>query len=136
MVRTSTLPRALAAALAIAAFSAQAAGAQPSDLRSPDTQAAAAESQAPQDLRSPDAIDAGGVRAPRQDLRSPDTRPGPAVTAAPVTAPQPREVPIPSDTDDGTPWAAIGIGIAGVGALLSGTFAATRRTRRRARVAA
>ena len=44
MVRTSTLPRVLAAALAIAAFSAQAAGAQSrQDLRSPDTQAAAVE---------------------------------------------------------------------------------------------
>jgi hypothetical protein len=136
MLRTSTLPRALAAALAIAAFSAQAAGAQPADLRSPDTQAAAAESQSRQDLRSPDAADAGNPREQRQDLRSPDTRPGPVLTAAPVTAPEPREIPASGGTDDGTPWALIAIGIAGAGALLTGTAAVTRRTRRRARVAA
>jgi hypothetical protein len=136
MVRIPTLPRALAAALAIAAISAQAAGAQPSDLRSPDTKAAAIESQAPQDLRSPDAADAGAPRGPLQDLRSPDTRQGPVTVAPPVTAPQPRAVPAPSGTDDGTPWAAIGIGLAGAGLLLAGTVAVTSRSRRRARVAA
>ena len=115
MVRTSTLPRLLAAALAIAALSAQAAGAQPlQDPRSPDTQAAAVESQS------------------RQDLRSPDSRPSPMFAAPPVTAQQPLEVRAPSGADDGNPWAAIGI----AGVLLIGTVAVTRRTRRRARVAA
>jgi hypothetical protein len=136
MVRTSTLPRALAVALAIAALSAQAAGAQPIDRRSPDTQAPADESQSRQDLRSPDAADAEALRGPRQDLRSPDTRPDPVFTAPPVTAQHPREVRAPSNAGDGTPWAAIGVGLAGVGILITGIVAVTSRTRRRARVAA
>jgi len=133
MVRTSTLPRLLAAALAIAALSAQAAGAQPlQDLRSPDTQAAAVESQSRQDLRSPDTQAAAVESQSRQDLRSPDSRPSPMFAAPPVTAQQPLEVRAPSGADDGNPWAAIGI----AGVLLIGTVAVTRRTRRRARVAA
>ena len=56
-------------------------------------------------------------------------------TAAPLTAQQPNKVRAPSGADDGTPWAAIGIGLAGVGVLLIGTVAITKRTRRRARVA-
>ena len=110
MVRTSTLPRVLVAALAIVAFSAQAAGAQSrQDLRSPDTQAAAVESQSRQDLRSPDTQAAAVQSQPWQDLRSPDSRPNPAFAAPTVTAQQPREVRASSGADDGNPWAPIGI---------------------------
>ena len=136
MIRTSTLSRAFAAALAIAAFSAQAAGAQSrQDLRSPDTRAAAVESQSPGRTCAPRRP--GGRRrvAVPTGPALPDRRPGPVSTAAPLTAQQPNEVRAPSGADDSTPWAAIGIGLAGIGVLLTGTVAIMKRTRRRARVA-
>jgi hypothetical protein len=122
MVRKHTLTGTLTA-LAIGAAVAAPAGAQPTDLRSPDAKDAARPA-ASQDLRSPDAkdvpqpVDAAGLRAEAQErYYSSYGQPAPAAPAAPVAS-------------DGFEWGTAGIGLgtgAGLVLLTLGGMAMTRR---------
>ena len=140
MTRIHGLTRSLATALAFAALAAPAAVAKPVDQPRPGlhavapvnalgTDVGAPDQQAPaaggQDLRSPDA-QAPAVRS--QDLRSPDA----ADTSRPLS-PQPAKS---SPVQDGTPWSAIGLGLAGVCLALAGVAVTAGRIRRRTGVAA
>jgi hypothetical protein len=116
-MHTTRILRSTSAALAAAALAAPAAGAQPADLRMPDTREAASPVVSGQDLRGPDAIDAAApVRTTRQDLRSPD-----AIDAAASPA------PAPSD-GDGAPWLPIAVVLAG-GATAGVAYRRTRSRR-------
>jgi hypothetical protein len=132
MLRSSTLSRALCAALAIGAIGSPAALAQPNDLGTPHTVGAAAPAQPGQDLRSPDArrpTEAGRTSPPAILRRRSSTHRSATALRGPA----------PAATRDGgseTPWAMIGIGLAGACLVLFGTVATTARSRRRARVAA
>jgi hypothetical protein len=152
MIRKHTLTGTLAA-LAVGAAVAAPAGAQPTDLRSPDAKDAARPAIT-QDLRSPDAthlpqpvsardrrsLDAKVVRT--QDLRSPDAKESWAPTSAAGLRAEaqeryysshglPAHVPPAAEVaSDGFEWGTAGIGLAtGAGlALLSlGGVAITRR---------
>lgn len=114
---------ALVAALAVSVLAAPAALARPADTLSPQARNAAAtaanaSSDRVQDLRR---LRAGN------DIRIPVT---PA--SQPVSAPQPAH---PAASDDGAPWTAIGLGLAGA-CLLIAALALGRRARLRTHIAA
>jgi hypothetical protein len=114
-MNSTRILRSTSAALAAAALAAPAAGAQPTDLRMPDTRDAASPVVTGQDLRSPDAIDAASPVVSKQDLRSPD-----AIDAAASPAPVQQD-------GDGAPWLPIAVVLAG--SATAGV--AYRRTRAR-----
>ena len=129
MPRSHTLPRAVAAALAITAFAAPAALAQPAqDLRSPDTADAAAHKRTLQDLRSPDARDAAKPAPSRTywayDYAAPDPKVAATLASAQPSAPTP-------DTSDGAPWAIFAISLAGAALAGAGVAGKTRLGARR-----
>jgi hypothetical protein len=130
MPRSHTLPRAVAAALAITALAAPAALAQPAqDLRSPDTADAAAHKRTLQDLRSPDAKDAASP-APSPpvywayDYAAPDPKTAGTLASAQPSTPT-------ADTGDGAPWAIFAIGLAGAALAGAGVAGKTRLGARR-----
>jgi hypothetical protein len=138
MPRSSTLSRALVAALAATALAAPSALARPID----DLPTKAVEPPVT-DLRMPDTRDASP--APLRDLRMPDTQDAAKPPIQPdlrykagtsslagTKSPQPAQ---PAGTDNDTPWAVIGLGLAGVAIAAGGAGIATV-TRRRSRVAA
>jgi hypothetical protein len=149
MTRSPILTRALVAALATGAVAAPAAVARPiedlptkaakppvQDYRMPDTYDAATRAQQDlpakaakpvRDYRMPDSYDAA-TRA-QQDLRNSARTSSLAGTTTPAAKPQ------PAGTDSDTPWAEIGIGLAGL-AMAAGAAGVVTVTRRRSRVAA
>jgi len=151
MPRSHTLPRTVAAALAITALAAPVAVASPTDLRSPDTKDAAAASGATQDLRSPDAKDAASQSL--QDLRHLEaggiqtsslagTTSDPAIDAALAQeryySTSVKAVPLAAatpvgDTDDGAPWAIFALSLAGAALAGAGGASLAGKTRVRAR---
>jgi hypothetical protein len=138
-MNSTRILRSTSVALAAAALAAPAAGAQPTDLRSPDARDAAPTSSlagtTSQDLRTPDARDAARTSSlagtTSQDLRTPDARDaaGPGVIHS---APQPVSAvptPAPSSPGDATPWLTLALGGAAAGAVAGGTYR-WRRSRR------
>ena len=122
----STIAKAVALGLAVAAVAAPAAQAQ-QDLRSPDRQQPAV---ATQDLRSPDTRDVASVPpSPEQrgfrDLVSPDAR-----DSARDIVPVPTPVAVAAD-DGGFEWGHAGIGGAIVGGVVALSLVAVGLHRRR-----
>jgi hypothetical protein len=156
MPRSHTLPRTVAAALAITALAAPTALARPIDPRSSDTKDAAEFTGGTQDLRSPDAQDAASQR--RQDLRrlaaggmqtsslagttsDPDFAAAYAQERYYSTSVKPAPVPVQAstsggDTDDGAPWAIFALSLAGAALAGAGGASLTRVRARRTRVTA
>ena len=129
MPRSHTLPRAVAAALAITALAAPAAFARPIDnVQSADV---TAHKHTIQDLRSPDAKDA--ATTPRKDpVYWAYDHPAPAPnTAGTLAAAQP-SAPT-GTTDDGAPWAIFALGVAGAALVGAGGASIAGKTRVRAR---
>jgi len=154
MPRSHTLPRTVAAALAITALAAPAALARPVDLRSPDTKDAAAQADAPQDMRSPDTRDAATSPSAReQDLRHLEagvqtsslagTTSDPAIEAALAqeryyaTSVKAAPLPVAAQTGvsdgDGAPWVVFALGLAGAAVAGAGGASIAGKTRLRAR---
>jgi hypothetical protein len=124
-----TFIRTLAAALAIAAIAAPASLARPIDSVTPQTQEPATEAPAPEAAARP------------LDRYTPEAQGSVPQTDAPLWA-YDYEAGVPQDqlatTSDDTPWAIVGLAIAGACLLVAGAAMASRsRVRaRRARVAA
>jgi hypothetical protein len=130
MSRLQSLPRTLAAALAIAALAAPMAAARPMD--SP-AGAHAAPSERTQDLRH---LAAGGKIQTSSLAGTSETQlddAGPVYWSHDNTAPIPAAQAV--DADDGTPWMVIGIAVAGVCLLIAAAAALTGRIRPRSRSA-
>jgi hypothetical protein len=116
MHHKSTMTRAAVAALAIVLASAPAAIAQ---------SVYAPPSSPHQDLRSPDARDA----AERPSATGGGLAQAPNDQSARAQAPQPVHQASTDDSDNGTPWAIIGLAVAGAG-LAAGATGVAGRTRR------
>jgi hypothetical protein len=120
MPRSRTLSRVLAAVLLVGAVAAPATFARP--IEDLPTEAATPPAQ---DLRMPDTRDA--AKPPVQDLRSQAGTSSLAGTAKPDAQ--------PTGTDNDTPWAAIGLGLAALAIAVTAAGVVTL-TRRRSRVPA
>ena len=154
MPRSHTLPRTVAAALAITALAAPTALARPIDPPSSDTNDTGVAARSTQDLRSPDAQDAASQR--RQDLRrlaaggmqtsslagttsDPDFAAAYAQERYYSTSVKPVPVPVHAstsgggDTDDGAPWAIFAVSLAGAALAGAGGASLAAKTRVRAR---
>ena len=124
-----TISRMLAAMLATAALIAPVATAQPVDMHQSTAEAAARELKK-QDLRMPDQRDPAAKPLPGAP-RAWAAYPSPFVAPAPV-----EPVPAQPVADDGTDWAAIGIGAGlGVLAFVAIAGASRRSSGRRERIA-
>jgi hypothetical protein len=125
-----TFIRTLAAAVAIAAIAAPASLARPIDSVTPQTQEPATEAPAPEAAARP------------LDRYTPEAQDSASGTEAPLYWSYSYEAGVPQDrlatTSDDTPWAIVGLAIAGACLLVAGAAMASRsRVRaRRARVAA
>ena len=121
----SRFARTIGLGMTIAALGASTAGAQPSDLRTPDAIAAGQQQTTtqytPSDVRTPDAVAAGQPKTtqPVTDMRSPDAKDhgqgrgtfsAPDVTVVKIVDPQP--------TGTGFDWGDAGIGAGGLLGLL------------------
>jgi hypothetical protein len=153
MPRSHTLPRTVAAALAITALAAPTALARPIDPLSLDSKDAPVFSGGTQDLRSPDAQDAASAR--RQDLRHLAAGAGITTSSLAGTTEDPESAaayaqeryystsvkPTPvqastsggGDTDDGAPWAIFALSLAGAALAGAGGASLAGKTRVRAR---
>jgi hypothetical protein len=127
--RFQTFARTFAAGMATVALAAPVAAARPID--TPVSGDHATPSARVQDLRH---LKAGQIPPSSEDGAKSDTQPG---SLGPVYWSYDYEAPAPSTTavtaDDGTPWSAIGFGIAGACLLLGAGAALAARTRLRAR---
>jgi hypothetical protein len=133
----SRFTRSIGLGMTIAALGASTAGAEPSDLRTPDAIAAGQEKTAqytPSDVRTPDSVSAGkpSTTEPVVDMRTPDGRDhgqgrgtysAPEVTVVKLVDPAP--------TGSGFDWGDAGIGAGGLLGLillgLGGTAAVAHR---------
>ncbi len=156
MPRSHTLPRTVAAALAIAALAAPAAVARPiyvppsptedaagfsggtQDLRSIDTKdaASASQSEIQQDLRH---LRAGGVQTSSLAGTTSDPATDAALAQERYYSTSVKPVPVQQqstptgDTDDGAPWAIFALGLAGAALAGAGGASIASKTRVRAR---